>query len=278
MANNHFAELGDVWKHLALAEALALEPPAAYCETHAGSAWYPLAPSPSRWYGVFTFLETARGHRALAASRYRQQLMNAPGRRDALRYPGSPALAMLELGKSSEYTFADTDPASLADLQRTATEMKLGERVSCIATDGMAAIHDYCVATPLPPSSVVVHIDPFDPNQRSTPDALSPTELAAELAERSFRVAYWYGLDGEEERGWAWRELGGAAPAWCGEVVFPARLVYPDRAGLWGCGMVFLNFAPSTHQALATLGREMASAYEDVPGEDEPPFEFTEYR
>jgi 23S rRNA A2030 N6-methylase RlmJ len=277
VANQHFAKLGDVWKHLPLLEALALEPPAAYCETHAGSAWYPLTPSAERWYGVFTFLETARQHPALAASRYRRQLMNAPGSRDALRYPGSPALAMLELGTRAQYTFADTDLASLADLQRAATEMKLGERVSLIATDGVAAINDYCEATPLPPSSVVVHIDPFEPHQRSSPDGLSPIELAARLAERSFRVAYWYGLGSEEERGWAWRELGHPAPVWCGEVVFPARLVYPERTGLWGCGMVFVNFSPSTHRALATLGRELASAYADVPGEHEPPFEFTEY-
>jgi hypothetical protein len=36
--NNHFAELGDVWKHLPLAEILRINPPRQYCETHAGSA------------------------------------------------------------------------------------------------------------------------------------------------------------------------------------------------------------------------------------------------
>ena len=33
--NNHFAELGDVWKHLPLAEILRVDPPRAYWETHA---------------------------------------------------------------------------------------------------------------------------------------------------------------------------------------------------------------------------------------------------
>src|SRR5436309_1658093 len=45
--NNHFAELGDVWKHLPLAEILRITPPRDYWETHAGSASYALTESPS---------------------------------------------------------------------------------------------------------------------------------------------------------------------------------------------------------------------------------------
>jgi len=51
--NNHFAELGDVWKHLPLAEILRVNPPRVYWETHAGSASYVLTESPSRLHGVF---------------------------------------------------------------------------------------------------------------------------------------------------------------------------------------------------------------------------------
>lgn len=93
MANHHFAKLGDVWKHLPLVEALALEPPALYCETHAGSAWYALTPSPERQLGVYTFLDRAPRHGALAASRYREVLAGLSGP-DGLprRYPGHPVL------------------------------------------------------------------------------------------------------------------------------------------------------------------------------------------
>jgi hypothetical protein len=38
--NNHFAELGDVWKHLPLAEILRINPPRHYWETYAGSPSY----------------------------------------------------------------------------------------------------------------------------------------------------------------------------------------------------------------------------------------------
>ena len=45
--NTHFAELGDVWKHLPLAEILRINLPRQYWETHAGSASYALTESPS---------------------------------------------------------------------------------------------------------------------------------------------------------------------------------------------------------------------------------------
>ena len=57
--NTHFAELGDVWKHLPLAEVLRVNPPLHYWETHAGSAYYALTASPSRLHGVLRFLALA---------------------------------------------------------------------------------------------------------------------------------------------------------------------------------------------------------------------------
>jgi len=59
MANRHFAELGDVWKHLPLAEVLRLNPPQSYWETHAGSLCYPLTASPTRVHGALRFLKRA---------------------------------------------------------------------------------------------------------------------------------------------------------------------------------------------------------------------------
>jgi hypothetical protein len=53
--NNHFAELGDVWKHLPLAEILRINPPRQYWETHARSASYALTESPSRLHGALRF-------------------------------------------------------------------------------------------------------------------------------------------------------------------------------------------------------------------------------
>ena len=57
MANVHYAKLGDVWKHLPLAEVLRIEAPRRYLESHAGSSSYPLSPSAERDYGVLYFVK-----------------------------------------------------------------------------------------------------------------------------------------------------------------------------------------------------------------------------
>ena len=50
MANTHFGKLADVWKHLPLAEILAIERPPTYWETHAGGGAYAMADDPERRY------------------------------------------------------------------------------------------------------------------------------------------------------------------------------------------------------------------------------------
>ena len=70
MANSHFGNLGDVWKHLVLAAVLEREPPRWYAETHAGSAAYPLNRDPQREFGIWRFLAAAPRSAELARSRY----------------------------------------------------------------------------------------------------------------------------------------------------------------------------------------------------------------
>src|SRR6266536_2169837 len=82
--NNHFAELGDVWKHLPLAEILHVDPPRAYWETHAGSASYPLTESPSRLHGALRFLSLAPYDPDLGSCAYLAALRHEPG-----VYPGT---------------------------------------------------------------------------------------------------------------------------------------------------------------------------------------------
>ena len=59
MANHHYGRIGDIWKHLPLAEILEIEQPAEYWESHGGSARYPLTHSWQRDFGVFYFLSHA---------------------------------------------------------------------------------------------------------------------------------------------------------------------------------------------------------------------------
>jgi predicted nucleotidyltransferase len=281
LANAHFAKLGDIWKHLPLVEALDLEPAAAYCETHAGSAWYPLTPSPKRAHGIGIFLDRSERRPALAASRFDALLRGLPAQPNGCpqRYPGSATLAMLTLGRRADYLFADLDPASVRDLQTAAEELDLQAQTRCIAGDGLAAVLDFCEETAKhsDPRDVVVHIDPFLPHDASGPTGRSPVQIGRELGEQGFRVFYWYGFDDPDRRGWAWDALHDTKHAWAGEIDFPARLVYDGRPGVWGCGVVLLNFAPATCARLNRLGAELANLYRDIPMPDEPPFNFRQY-
>src|SRR3954447_25542304 len=118
MANHHFGEIGDVWKHLLLAELIALERPRQYWESHAGSALYPLSHSWEREYGVYYFLDHVHGRPTLDASRYRAVLTGLPPADGCPSvYPGSAMLAMLLLGRDAyEYVLCDLDPESIASL------------------------------------------------------------------------------------------------------------------------------------------------------------------
>jgi 23S rRNA A2030 N6-methylase RlmJ len=249
--NHHFGELGDVWKHLPLAEILRLNPPRHYWETHAGSAAYSLTASPARKHGVLRFLEYAPHDPLLSRSTYLQTLREMPG-----LYPGSPTLAMQALGHDASYIFCDIDPDSAASL-RTAVA---GYQAAVIEADGILAIIDYANDTSFNPATVLVHIDPFDPWQHSTPDSMTSLELAASLAATGCRVFFWYCYDTAGQRGWAREAIAARAPnvrLWCGDMLMPTSFIYPERSGAWGCGIVLANATRAEVNACRRLGRAL---------------------
>lgn len=270
--NHHFGKLGDVWKHLPLAEILRSDPPCAYWETHAGSATYPLTENPARRHGVIRFLERSGGDPDLASSAYRSVLRSMPG-----VYPGSPRIAMDMLGRQARYLFCDLDPESVGSLRAGSGDLD----VRVVDQDGATMILRAARDASLDPSSVLVHIDPFDPHGRATPESMTPIELAGWLAERGFRVLYWYGYEAASERGWARAAIGERAPAmglWCGDVWMPASFVYDERRGGWGCGIVLANATPAVTRACARLGRalERIGADDVAAGNDPERLEFRE--
>jgi 23S rRNA A2030 N6-methylase RlmJ len=268
--NRHFAELGDVWKHLPLAEILRINPPRQYWETHAGSASYALTESPSRRHGALRFLSCAPRDLDLRDCAYLQSLRSSPG-----AYLGSPALAMQALGKTATYLFCDVDPESAADL-RTAT---VGFVARVIEGDGVSAIYREAQLARVNPGEVLVHMDPFEPYERVTSQSLTSIELAAWLARAGYRLLYWYGYDCVDRRGWAQKEISRRVPGvnlWCGDVLMPARLVYPERTGAWGCGMVLANMTNSEAHDCERLGcaLERISETDIVKGNDPPHLTF----
>lgn len=289
MANRHFGKLGEVWKHLPLCEVLAQEQPSLYAETHAGSAVYPPVDDPERRYGVHGFRSVADRDALLWDSRYRVHLdrvlragdrtVDAASRGDGALVPGSPALAMLELGASSRYVLCDMDPASTEDLRAWASRHGLTERVTVITGDGMAGVAAHLLDTAAA-ASTVVHVDPYDPEAREA-GSQSALELTARLIDAGAGVMYWYGFDVPAQRGWALHTLHAATGAalWCGDMLVTAadggvrddgdlgRATTPGT----GCGIVLANVRPRAIDRCAALGGALARAYDGVPLPDGRP-------
>ncbi len=279
MANRHFAKLADVWKHLPLAEALSIEKPRRYWESHAGSAAYSMSGDAERRYGVLRFVEVVPALPRLASSRYFQHLhaMNESGSIET--YPGSPLLAMLELGTNCSYVFCDRDPGSGTDLEAWSTRLGVDARV--VASDGMTALHEELLATD-DTSGVFAHVDPYDP-QLPGPAGLSALDLAGALIRRGIGLMYWYGYDRPQHRAWALDELaarGTGSELWCGDVMIESQAEpnVRDDGDLGeattpgtGFGIVLANVEQRSVVACAELGAALSTAYDAAPMPDGTP-------
>jgi len=288
--NRYFGNIGDVWKHLVLAELLALEPPKRYWETHAGSASYPLTHSPDRDYGVYRFLEHGGSVPELADSRYAAELGRiSAGAGAPSSYPGSALLAMRLLGPAAEYLLCDLDPVSVASLRAAAAELGLSEEVVRQA-DGMTTVVEEARRQKDVAGDVVATIDPFQPFEIA--GGISALELAAGLIEDGFRVIYWYGYDTPEQRAYPMgvlreyaREAG--TSVWCGDLMLVATAGQSDLeveqllAGAEGpgagCGVVCGNFSQASLDRCERLGEAVAAAWADarLPNGSPGALEFT---
>jgi hypothetical protein len=269
MANPHFGALGDVWKHVVLAETLASEQPLHYWETHAGSASYRLSHSPARDYGAYHFLESGCRSSIVAQSRYYRELKRfSEGDEGPPSYPGSPLLAMRLLGDRADYLLCDLDPDSIRTLSEAAVALGLSHRVRCARKDGLVTIRQTSRDYEGNRATVLVHIDPFDPFAETEP-GLSAVSLASDLIGLGFKLIYWYGYDSPEERTWPWKALSPRSePRWCGDLIvrssLEGRFLAPmsDISPLIGCGVLGANLQATTTAALRSLGDELASVYE----------------
>ncbi len=274
MANSHFGEIGDVWKHLPLAEILAHERPERYWESHAGSATYPLSRSWQREYGIYRVLDRAAVTPALAASHYVSLLATLPhGDGYPTLYPGSATLAMRLLGHAvSEYVLCDLDAASIGSLEREARAVGVAALAQCIQEDGIATLGERMTALSAADAArTLVHIDPFEPHDTSGRSGLSTVDLCYALARRGCLVVYWYAVMRPEDRGWAWRMIaprlaGQTRSLWAGELSLTALRgpALPPNPGVRGCGVLCANLSELVLQSCHALGDALASAYGDA--------------
>lgn len=265
MANRHFGNIGDVWKHVVLAEVLERELPAWYAETHAGSGAYPVVHSGGREYGFLHFLEVAPRFPVLARSPYRA-IAASYVESDRGLYPGSALLAMTVLGDTTSYLLCDLDRESVTDLRRWSRELDL-HNCEVAEADGMAAVAARLDSETHRPG--LVHIDPFDRDARA-PGGYSALQFAACVADSGTGLVYWYGYDEAGTQGLAHKQLAALtrAPLWCGEVtVTGANDSLGDRdhsATLRTFGIILANVQEGTAGACAALGNALARAYDDA--------------
>jgi len=258
MANSHFGNLGDVWKHLVLAEVLEREPPRWYAETHAGSAAYLLNRDPQREFGIWRFLAAAPRTAELARSRY-YAIAGSCASASPPTYSGSSLLAMTILGNSSSYLLCDLDPGSAADLRSWSRQLGL-RNCEVAGVDGMAAVAAY-LARGEGHGDGLVHVDPFEPDAAG-PGGASALECAAGVADSGSSLLFWYaGPDGVPARLRALTD----APLWCGEVTVVTRDASARdvrRSVTPGVvGVVLAHVQPATAGACAALGQALAEAY-----------------
>ena len=247
-----------MWKHLALAEILRLNPPRHYWETHAGSASYPLTESSTRLHGALRFLSAVDREPVLERCEYVALLRSMPR-----VYPGSAMIAMRTLHNRAHYLLCDTDRQSVQSLR----EVSDGLDCSVVERDGMCAIAEVVDTGSYKPAEVLVHIDPFDPEAKAFEDAPSAIDLVGRLACDGFRVVYWYGYESAADRGWPCSRIASVAPRvalWCGDVMLPSPFVFPERPGTWGCGILLAN---ATDRESSRL-RELGEAFERISDDD----------
>lgn len=282
MANRHFGEIGDVWKHLLLSEILAIEKPTDYWESHAGSAEYALKHSDEKDYGVFYFLEHADESDALNSSSYNRLLKSLVKTKELKTYPGSPFIAM-RLLKDCSFIFCDTDEESLDNIESAARKLKIPPKsIRVVERDGVPALAEFAAKVPLKDvDTVLAFIDPYRLFVKSDND-MNALELFAHLSQRGVKTVLWYGYDSDEYREMIFicvripfmnvdSEMLVTPSLWCADINLVAMedSTFNEPPGVFGCGIICANLSDKAIKTCDKLGYELSAIYESAVLPDE---------
>jgi 23S rRNA A2030 N6-methylase RlmJ len=196
VANKYFGNVGDVFKHLLLADILVCEQPREYWESHAGNALYDWVDSPARRHGINRFYRGVNPPSlddAMTNSDY-AVLLKTLNPSSLKIVPGSPLLAMRLLPQAQRFVFCDTDGDTLLEVKATAQKESLpDERFELLPDDGLSILHALAIQlSPHRARDVFAFLDPYDATA-VTASAISPLALFGELAGRGIRTVLWYG-------------------------------------------------------------------------------------
>jgi 23S rRNA A2030 N6-methylase RlmJ len=253
MANPYAANVGDVVKHLLLAEAILREAPSRYVESHGGRLDYPLRELDPGRGGIGDFLEVAGGAPLLDRSAYARLArgLAGPSGTDGT-YPGSIAIAAELLPPGAGVVAFDLVETSAASLRDGLAAR--GRPATVVVGDGVAGALERAAA------GDVVFLDPFFVTEAG-PAGVDSADAFAELAGRGVATLLWYGAgNGPEERiDWTQdiRDRVGPSP-------WRVEFGFPDLAGgLACCGVLAVNLAPETEASLEWLAFALAGALQE---------------
>jgi 23S rRNA (adenine2030-N6)-methyltransferase len=289
MTYTHYGEIGDVWKHLPLAEILSIESPTAYWESHAASGIYEIAPEPNQEYGVLQYLEKAVTSDVLRRSPYTTTLDSYRDDDDdeekLRRYPGSPVIAMHILSNSQSTTseepsfiFCDIDRKAVQSIQNQVRKFRIQEAsIKTVHGDGISALTEALSTTPSDKlDQTFVHIDPYTPMSKGE-NGLSSWDLFQRLLEEGVKAMLWYGYQTEdeaikkdeyfEEKLGSSEFNGDAHNLWIGEVIVDAFTDSKTNAihpGIFGCGVICGNIRNQAIKRCREVGEELAAAYSNA--------------
>jgi 23S rRNA A2030 N6-methylase RlmJ len=277
MANRHYGNWGDIFKHVGLAEVLALLRPGEYWESHAGAARYAWGDGPAegeRAHGIGFFVANYERLPGLRLSAYGRLLEGIVQDRKPAFVPGSPWLAMKTLGaEARRYLFCDTEAESLQSVAQAAAELGVAPgQIECIPEDGAMIVRGACmVLVENWTRSTLAVIDPYD--------ALAPTAaevhslgLWCELASRGIPSMLWYGFKDAAQGERLREEFAGAVEkarlGRNGVQRFEAALRDgPSAAGLLlGCGLLTANLPEVPLAAMHERYRALGELYTQAPG------------
>ncbi len=277
MGNRHHANIGDVWKHLALAQILHAEQPGRYWESHAGDAVYTLAADPVRDYGLLQFLHAGGDVPLVKESVYYRLALRFVGNEPAL-YGGSPALALSLLGGSdTDFLFCDTDADSIMNIRMMAPKLGVPpERLRLVHGDGAEALASMAQAARAEDvAESLAFLDPQDAlaHGDSQPSAL---QLFGTLSGMGVQTVLWYGYGAEADQRAFHTSLAAQLKAerldpvthnlWIGEIRLRHVQAFRDdfHAGVLGCGLLCANLSRSSVGLCTQLGQALEGLYAGV--------------
>ena len=275
MANIHYGNIGDIWKHLPLAEILAIEAPSAYWESHAGSSHYALTHSPERDYGIFYFAHVASQSEMLNTAVYTQFLKGYERNGQLRFFPGSPLLAMTVLQPHhTTFLFCDTDLQSLSTISDDRTRVgRALDAVQAIRGGGIGTLTRLLASVgPVEMSNIFAHLDPYQPFAANA-EGTTSVDLFCEMSRRGCKVMLWYGFDSEGGQEHIHQQFQHTfhvqsfhPPAyrlWCGEITLNAIHTPGGRfhPGVMGCGIILSNVSSPSLTACKHLGEALETLY-----------------